>query len=545
VNGLLGTFKKLGGARLLTIGIVGLAVIGFFAFLMTRLSTPNMALLYGELEADDASRIVAKLDAMGVPYELAPDGSFVMVPDTDIAGMRLAMAKEGLPSGGSIGYELFDRSEGFGTTTAVQDVNRLRAMEGELARTIRTINGVRNARVHLVLPRRTLFSRDKEEPSASIVLNMHGAGRLGGPQVRAVQHLVAAAVPGLQPSRISVIDEQGNLLARGELEGGAEDGATGQSDEMRRSFEVRMSRTIESLLERSIGPGRVRAEVTADMDFDRMTTTSELYDPNGQVIRSTQTIEEAAISAESASADTVSVGQNVPGVGLDDEVSDTTSNTTTRNEEVVNYEVSKTIQNHVREAGTVRRLSVAVLVDGVYAAGAGGAPVYEPRSAAEMEQIATLVRSAIGFDEARGDAVEVINMPFARPDEISGLAEAPSFFNQFNLRGYARIAETVGLIVVALLILLLVVRPFVTKVIIEGMRAQAQITEASNQIASEAGQQAALEQRGVNPELEEMIDVKKVEGSVRASSLKKIGEIVERHPEEAVAIVRSWMYEKA
>ncbi|MBT6118186.1 MAG: flagellar M-ring protein FliF, partial [Rhodospirillaceae bacterium] len=246
MNGLLGTFKKLGGARLLTIGIVGLAVIGFFAFLMTRLSTPNMALLYGELEADDASRIVAKLDAMGVPYELAPDGSFVMVPDTDIAGMRLAMAKEGLPSGGSIGYELFDRSEGFGTTTAVQDVNRLRAMEGELARTIRTINGVRNARVHLVLPRRTLFSRDKEEPSASIVLNMHGAGRLGGPQVRAVQHLVAAAVPGLQPSRISVIDEQGNLLARGELEGGAEDGATGQSDEMRRSFEVRMSRTIES-----------------------------------------------------------------------------------------------------------------------------------------------------------------------------------------------------------------------------------------------------------------------------------------------------------
>lgn len=544
VNGLLDTFKNLGAARLLTLGIVSLAVIGFFAFLMTRLGSPNMTLLYGELEADDASRIVAKLDAMNVPYELSPDGSFIMVPDTQVAGLRLAMAKEGLPSGGSIGYELFDRSEGFGTTTAVQDVNRLRAMEGELARTIRTINGVRNARVHLVLPSRTLFSRDKEEPSASIVLNMHGAGRLGGPQVRAVQHLVAAAVPGLHPSRISVIDEQGNLLARGELEDGDQDAATGHGDEMRRSLETRMSRTIEGLLERSIGPGRVRAEVTADMDFDRVTTTSENYDPNGQVIRSTQTVEEAAISSESVNGDAVSVGQNVPGSGPDEQVADAASNQTTRSEEVVNYEVSKTIQNHVREAGTVRRLSVAVLVDGTYEAGAEGAPSYLPRSAAEMEQIAILVRSAIGFDEARGDTVEVINMPFARPDDVMGQLESPSFFNQFNLRGYVRIAETVGLIVVALLVLLLVVRPFVTKVIIESMRAQAQITEASHQIASEAGQQAALEQRGVNPELEEMIDVKKVEGSVRASSLKKIGEIVERHPEEAVAIVRSWMYEK-
>lgn len=294
MNGLANLLKSIGPTRLAIMGAAGLGVLLLLGVLTTRFGSPDFALLYGDLESSDAAQIVSKLDALGVPYELHGDGTQILVPRGDVPNLRLAMAQDGLPEGGSVGYELFDRTESFGASNLVQDINRLRALEGELARTIRTISSVHAARVHLVLPRNEIFRRDREEPSASIALQIKGSDGLSPAQVRAIRHLVAAAVPGLSAGRISIVDSRGVLLARGTDEGEEGDAIAANATEMQQAYEARMARSIEALIERSVGPGRVRVEVAADLDFDRVTERLETYDPDGQVVRSTQTVEEEA-----------------------------------------------------------------------------------------------------------------------------------------------------------------------------------------------------------------------------------------------------------
>jgi flagellar M-ring protein FliF len=459
--------------------------------------------------------------------------------------MRVAMAEDGLPSGGSIGYEIFDRSEGLGTTKFVQNVNHLRALEGELARTIRSIARVKQARVHLVLPERALFTRDRQEPTASIMVTTLGAQRLEKRQVLAIQHMVAAAVPGLKPAMISIVDNKGALLARGNDEGDSA-AAASTAEDMRIAYQARLARTVEELIERSVGPGNVRAEITAEMDFDRITENSETYDPDGQVVRSTQTIEEQSGSSDAQGLPPVTVGGNLPDAILPGAEGAASSSNAQRNEETVNYEISKTIKTHVRESGVVRKLSVAVLINGKTGTTAEGEATYEPRSAEELEQLASLVRSAVGYDEARGDTIEIVNMPFVDPTEGLDEAEGGSLFD-FGGGQLMRIAEILVLGVVAILVLLLVVRPLIGRVVEGGIE--------GGRLASEAGARPALagpqmdepdlgltQADVVAEEIDHMIDISQVEGRVRASSVKKIGEIVDKHPDEAVAIIRNWLY---
>lgn len=527
---------------------IGIGFVAFFAFLVTRLTGGEMSLLYSDLDTADAGQITAKLESLQIPYELRANGTQIYVPSDRALRLRMSMAEEGLPAGGSVGYELFDHADALGTTNFVQNVNLVRALEGELARTIRSLDNVESARVHLVLPRRQLFSRDKEEPSASIVLKLRG--RFSAQQVVAVENLVASAVPGLKPTRISVVDDKGTLLARPDQDGAL--GPTGTTaEEMRLSYENRMSQAIETLLERSVGVGKVRAEVTADMDFDRITTNSEIFDPDGQVVRSTQTVEEEANSTETEGADQVSVTQNLPETQNAEAPpgGPLSSNVSTRTEETVNYEISKTVKSQVRESGIIKRLSVAVLVDGNYAEAADGATTYQPRTDAEMQQLEKLVKSAIGFDAQRGDTVELANMPFA-PVEVGDLTDAPMPLFGLTKDDYLRIAEIVVLGVVGLLVLLLVVRPLVSRLIESLPRPQPQQEMLSDQSGPapklpqpETG--ASLGARSeINDELEQMIDLEQVEGRVRASSLKKIGEIIEKHPEETVSIIRTWMFQE-
>ncbi|MBF0246983.1 MAG: flagellar M-ring protein FliF, partial [Alphaproteobacteria bacterium] len=359
------TLRNLGPGRLLIMVAVLFGMIGFFIYLATRFTTTPMALLYGELEPQDSSAIVAQLQSQNIPFELKAGGSQVLVPSDQVGQLRLTMANKGLPSGGSMGYELFDKQGALGATNFQQNVNLVRALEGELARTIQTINNVRTARVHLVLPQRELFQREKNKPSASIFLKMRGSMRLDTQQVMAVQHLVAAAVPGLLPRQISIVDDKGELLARGEE--GDPSTTPGliaqQADERRRAYENEMRMTIEKLLEKSVGFGKVRAEVTADMDFDRVTTNEEIYDPDGQVVRSTNTIEQSVQQNEQEPLP-VSVNANLPdgeGAAGNEAARNSAEN---RTEEAVNFEISKRVVNQIRDTGVINRLSVAVLVDG-------------------------------------------------------------------------------------------------------------------------------------------------------------------------------------
>jgi flagellar M-ring protein FliF len=545
--------------------VVAAASLAFFIFLTSRLGTPEMSLLYGELDGQDSGKIATQLDQMGVTYKLSADGSRLFVPGDQVGRLRVAMAEQGLPSGGSIGYEIFDRSDGLGTTSFVQNVNHLRALEGELARTIRSITQVQHARVHLVLPQREIFSRERTEPSASIILTLRGNRGLGREQVLSIQHLVAAAVQGLQPGKISIVDSSGTLLARG-----GNDDETGEfatnSEELRRSYERRMASTIEELLERSVGAGNVRAEVAAEMDFDRITENAEIYDPDGQVVRSTQTVEETSDSQDGQVAQPVTIGSNLPDNLPQLGEGDASVNRASRVEETVNYEITRTVKTHVRESGEIHRLSVAVLINGTVETDEDGQETYQPRSAEELEQLAALVRSTVGYDEARGDTLEIVNLRFA--DLQQAEAESASFgFLGLGQAEILRIAEILVLGVIAILALLFVIRPLFSRVL-EGNFSLGGVPESAGLLPDPTGARPALsgpaaalpgvttaaaaaiagpEPQSMQPtvadEIESMIDLNKVEGRVRASPVKKIGEIVDKHPEEAVAILRSWLYQ--
>jgi flagellar M-ring protein FliF len=556
VNGLAQLFRNLGIARLATLAVVAALSVGFFVFLTSRIATPGYGLLYGDLDAKDSGQIVQKLEASGVPYQLKGDGNAIMVPLDQVARVRMIMADEGLPHGGSVGYEIFDKSDAFGTSSFVENINQVRALEGELERTISSINLISSARVHLVLPRREIFTRERQQPSASIVVKLRGADHLSSPQVAAIQHLVASAVPDLTPDRVSIVDTDGNLLARGG--GDSDTAAGGNAEDMQASYENRLSRRIEELVERSVGSGKARVDVHVDMDFDRVTTNSESYDPNGQVVRSTQTVTEANDTNEGAATQGVSVANNLPNAQAAAPAPTSDRTRGTRNEETINYEISKTVRNQVSEAGQVKRQSVAVLVDGTYATGADGARKYTPRSADELKQITALVRSAVGYDEKRGDTIDVENLPFAPVDETP--SAGPAQLMGFDKSDMLHMGETLILAVVAVLVILLVIRPLVNRVF-EGAAAGgprelgrllgAPPGTAALPAPSGGGGHAGVPatQRNSQQQLQqqagegEMIDIGQVDGRVAASSLKKVSEIVEKHPEEALAIVRSWMYQ--
>jgi len=274
VQGLLEFLKTLGAARIAAMGAVTIALVGFFAFLILRVTAPQMTPLFTDLSFEDSAAVVKELERQAVPYELRNEGAVVLVPKEKVARLRMALAESGLPKGAGIGYEIFDKSEALGTTSFVQNINNLRALEGELARTIRSLDRVQAARVHLVLPERPLFSRDKAEPSASIVLKVRGA--LEGQQVRAIRHLVASAVNGLKPQRVSIVDESGRLLADGAA---SDENGELSADERRTAFEKRLRDQVETIVSSIVGPGRARVELTADFDFNRVTQTSDKYDP--------------------------------------------------------------------------------------------------------------------------------------------------------------------------------------------------------------------------------------------------------------------------
>jgi flagellar M-ring protein FliF len=542
VQGLLEFAKTLGAPRIAAMVAVTIALVGFFAFLILRVTAPQMTPLFTDLTYEDSAAIVKDLERQGVGYELRNDGAIVMVPKDRVARLRMSLAGEGLPKGGGIGYEIFDKSDALGTTSFVQNINNLRALEGELSRTIRGLDSVVAARVHLVLPERPLFSRDKVEPSASIVLKVHGT--LEPQQVRAIRHLVASAVNGLKPQRVSIVDEAGHLLA----DGSGDDGVGEISvDERRSSFEKRLREQVDAIVTSVVGPGHARTQISADFDFNRVTQTSDKYDPEGRVVRSSQTREETSATAESRD-NQVTVGNEIPGGGNQRPQQGAAApepgprDQSRKSEEIVNYEISKTTKTEVIEGGRINRISVAVLVDGTYGKNDKGDIVYQPRSKEEIDQIAALVRTAIGFDQKRGDQVEVVNPRFAETPatpitEPSGWLAAL----QFTKDDIMRAIEMVVMGLLGLVVLLMVVRPLVRRMLAPEVRALAAPSDGAGHLADALAAEAV---KAAEPTpTAKMIDIAQIQGQVHAQSVQKVGELADRNPSEAVSIIRQWMNE--
>lgn len=543
VNSFLDTLRQLGPARLAVLGGVLVSLLIFFVFVSMRISTPDYKLLYSDLSTADSAAMSQKLDSEGIPYEVTPDGGSISVPSDDVAKARLMLAQDGLPNGGSMGYEIFDHQSSFGTTNFVQNINKVRALEGELARTISDLDPVRSARVHLVLPQRELFSRENRPASASVFLTLHGTQGMSREQIMAVQSLVASAVPDLKPESVSIIDSNGNLLAR------ADDDKNSlmsmKSEEMRRNYEQRMTSSIEDMVGRIVGYGKVRANVTADLNFNRVSTNEELYDPSSAVVRSSQTVEDKTTEREPPSKD-VSVQQNLPGIAGDLFVDAKPTSEGDRVEETTNYEISKTVRNTVSEVGNVKKLSVAVLVDGTYTKDKDGNEVYQPRSQGEIDNIKALVSSAIGFDEKRGDQLEVVSMQFANID--TGEATAPSnLLFGFERSDLLDAVEIITVAIMIILVILLVVQPMIGRLL--ATEGGDMTDELKQDLLSGRMTNPALEGPAGDdfqpPALEEkedsMIDMNRVEGKVKASSVKKVEDIVDAYPAETVSVIRSWM----
>lgn len=551
MNNFLETLKKLGPARLGLMGAVLLGLLMFFVFVSMRVSAPDMKMLYNDLSVEDSSGVAAKLEELKIPFEISNDSTKVMVSSKDVGRARMLLAQEGLPNGGSLGYEIFDKQSNFGTTNFVQNLNQVRALEGELARTISSLGPVKSARVHLVLPQRELFSRESRPASASVFLQLRGARALDQDQITGIQSLIASAVPNLKSKDVSIIDGNGVLLARG-----GEDDATmlsNKSDQMRKDYERRMADTIEDLVGRTVGLGKVRATVTADLNFDRMTQNEEIFDPASQVIRSSQTAEESSAETQ-AGADNVSVNNNLPAGGGDLLNAGGTaagpSANSNRTEETTNYEISKTTRNLVRETGEVKKLSVAVMLDGTYTTAEDGVRTYKERSPEEVTRITALIKSAIGFDQERGDTLEVANMQFAEiettPDDLG-----EKLFG-FERSDIIDAVEVLTVAVMIVLVVLLVLQPMVGRLLAtEGAASRDdELANADQALLPGMPAQAALAGPSSyssyeSPELAEendsLIDVQKVEGRVKASSLKKVEDIISAYPQETVSVLRNWM----
>ena len=550
VQGLVEFLKSLGASRIAAMGAVTIALVGFFVFIIMRVTTPQMTPLFTDLTYDDSAAIVKELDRQGVPYELRNDGNIVLVAKDRVARLRMAFAESGLPKGGGVGYEIFDKSEALGTTSFVQNINNVRALEGELARTIRSLDRVQDARVHLVMPNRPLFVRDKVDATASIVLKVRGT--LDPAQVRAIRHLVATAVNGLRPERISIVDERGQLLA----DGASNDpnGGDISSDERQLAYEKRLQSQVEGIVSSVVGPGHARVQVSADFDFNRITQTSDKFDPEGRVVRSSQTREETN-STNEGKDNQVTVGNEIPGGQRAAPNADNGSRDESRkSEEIVNYEISKTTKTEVIEGGRVNRVSVAVLVDGTYGKSDKGDVTYQPRSKEELDQIAALVRSAIGFNQKRGDQVEVVNLRFAETP-ATPITEPTGWLSafQFTKDDIMRAIEMVVMGLLGLVVLLMVVRPLVRRIITpDQQNAPALLPGVAagvDGMPGSAGAVAAIE--GGEPlkvepsQTSKMIDLAQVQGQVHAQSVQKVGEIADKNPRETVSIIREWLHENA
>lgn len=536
-------FNRLGLARVAAMAVVAVLMLGFFAFLIMRASSPQMAPLYTGLSIEDSGAIVSELQSQNIPYEIRGEGDTILVARDQITTTRMALAQDGLPSRGQVGYEIFDQQSALGTTSFVQNVNNVRALEGELARTISSLARIKSARVHLVLPERELFRRERKDPTASIVLAVRG--ELSSGEIRAIQHLVASAIEGLTPNRVSIVDDSGRLLASGA--GNSEESMmAGEIEERTLGVEERMRTRIEDLLTNIVGAGRARVQVSAELDLSRSTKTSEVFDPNSQVVRSSQTREGENASNQPAPSGQVSVATELPGASADPN-SGNASETGTTSEEVTNYEISKTTETAMTEAGSIKRLSVAVVVDGTYTTDASGNSVYNPRPAEELTQITALVRSAMGFTESRGDTVEVQNLQFAeRPELAAEGTAAPGLFD-FTRDDLMNGAQMLVTLLIALALVFFVMRPLLRRVLTPEQPLALPVSAEVGGPHLPVSATTMLDTTMVEPEQQNKTRVPawmnnaKQLGEAQAQTLKTVGELVDENPKQAALIVRDWL----
>jgi flagellar M-ring protein FliF len=572
-KGVIAQLARSGRMRIAAALVVVALVGGGLGVIMLQGDAGGKKLLFSGLELTEAAEISAKLDTAGVKHTLEGGGSAIFVDGDKVEDARMMLSEQGLPTRGSVGWEIFDKSDALGETQFVLNIKKLRAMEGELERSIASYDMVQSAKVHLSIPDKPLFQQNGDKPKAAVVLKLTG-NMMPAEKVRAIRNLVGSQVPGLSVDAVTVTSTDGRLLAAASEDGSTGLGGGSGADERRAAMEDGYRRKVLDVIENIAGPGAAKVTVSIDADFNRVTQSSETFNPDSRVVRSETTVEDSSSNQDMAPGDETTVANNVPtGAQPVAAPQPSSQSQTSRNESTINYEMDKTVRTEVFEGGQIRRLSVAVALDQVRVPGAEGAPAtWQDRAPEEIARISALVKSAVLFNEERGDVVTVESTAFARPDTSMDGAAAPGPFD-FDKFDLVRIGEILALVLTALALVFFVLRPLISGLFAkpepEGLPPEIQALKGAKRAKAIAAHQAALATqqtifvdtettRVVGPETrlptleppshdrgDAGIDVARISGQVKASSLKKISEVVASHPDESIAIIRSWMAEEA
>ncbi len=480
------------------------SVAGTAALLVLLGSRPDFEILYGNLTEEDATRVVGKLQQMKVPYRLSMGGRIIEAPREKIHEVRLTLAGEGIPKGGVVGFELFDK-DSWNMSRFVQEVNYRRALEGELARTIQSVEEVEHARVHLVLPERSPFVGDEQaRPKASVVLALRNTAPLSPKRVKGIVYLVSGSVEGLRPEDVSVINTEGTLLTGANPPEDEIGGISSHQLEYKRELENGLEQRVTRMLEKIVGPGNVIVRVAAELDFRKVEKQEELYDPDSVVVRSEQKRSEKV--AGSMAGGTPGLAANQPGEAAGGGIS--RGMPSEKKEQVLNYEINKVVKRMVESAGAIQRLSVAVLLR-----------EKEEGTDEELARISSLVKGAVGFDQGRGDQIEVAFAPFEKNALPAEEEAAPRGLLE-NLPGMLPYAVKYGgLAFLTLLLVFAVLRP-----LLRGL--------------SEQGTQIA-ELRRQLPQSLEKIEKRLPDSRER----ERLVEMVQQDPVKAAQVIRMWMRE--
>ncbi|NOY13974.1 MAG: flagellar M-ring protein FliF [Deltaproteobacteria bacterium] len=446
---ILDVFKEWSLARKLSLLGVTLVSGLLFAAIIMQAQVADYSLLFANLPGRDASSVIEWLKERKIPYRLEDGGKNILVPADKVYEARIELAGSGLSEGG-VGFEIFDK-QSFGMTDFAQKVNYLRALQGELIRTITSLGPVEGARVHLALPEKRLFREQQQPATAAVIIKLFSGRTLKESQLQGIIHLVAGSVEGLDAENVTVVDSSGRVLSKSRSDEMAGPMTPGML-EYQRTMERRLEIRAQSLLDRALGAGNSLVRVNADVDFDQRERVEEALDPNGAVVVSEQT------SSEKGSA---KIAGGVPGVVSNLQAAGTkvgtTSTPSSRTNEVVNYEMSKVVSKTVRSVGTIKTLSVSVLVADKLTPGAEGAgPTAKPRSAEELKEIGKMVRTALGINDARGDLISVVSMPFESGFESEPLPP-PSLIQK--IYPFMPLIKYGLLAVAALMVYLLFLRP--------------------------------------------------------------------------------------
>ena len=446
---LLGNLRQLGARRLVALAMIGLAVlaaIGLGAFFLSR---PTSETLYANLSREDVTRIGGALKDAGISFDVNSDGTAVLVAPADTARARMQLAEKGLPQSSSSGYELFNEVNSLGLTSFMQEVTKVRALEGELARTIQTMKGIKAARVHIVLPDRGSFRKDQQTASASVVIRTESA--VDGSSAEAIRHLVAAALPGMKIDAVTVLNTEGAILASGDDPANASSGKKAMlQDQMNRETEAKIRRALTPYL----GIDNFQISVTSRLDIDRVTTNETTYDPGSKTERSVRVVKETGTSQNRAKQAAAGVQQNIPAQDAGGDAGVASNEENSRREELTNFEISSRSTETVREGFTVQNLSIAILVNRARLAppADAGAEAAVPLET-QIYEIEQLAAAAAGFDKERGDKLKVSAVGFADGNgELDAVPALP--WSEVLMRQAGTLVNAATILIVAVLLIL-------------------------------------------------------------------------------------------